>query len=60
MYLAPTGVETRNAMLPVSMRGQEIILADLSRDAIDRLDHLRRGMLDKAREVQTPENEEEF
>ena len=60
MYLTPTGVEMHNAMLPISMRGQEIILADLSKDDIDRLNHLLRRMLDKAREVYMLENEEQL
>lgn len=59
MYLTPTGVEMHDAMLPISMRGQEIILADLSRDDIDRLNQLLRCMLDKAREEQTLESEEQ-
>jgi DNA-binding MarR family transcriptional regulator len=60
IYLTPAGVEMHNAMLPISMSGQEIILADLSKDDIDRLNHLLRRMLDKAREVYMLEAEEEL
>jgi DNA-binding MarR family transcriptional regulator len=57
MYLTPAGAEMHDAMLPISMRGQEIILADLSKDDVDRLNHLLRCMLEKARELQMLENE---
>jgi DNA-binding MarR family transcriptional regulator len=56
MYLTTAGAEMHNAMLPISMRGQEIILADLSKNEIDQLNHLLRRMLEKARELQTLEN----
>jgi DNA-binding MarR family transcriptional regulator len=57
MYLTHAGAEMHNAMLPISVRGQEIILADLSGDDVNRLNHLLRRMLEKARELQTLENE---
>jgi DNA-binding MarR family transcriptional regulator len=52
MYLTRAGAEMHEAMLPISMRGQEIILADLSGE----LNHLLRRMLEKTRELQTLEN----
>ncbi|GER23767.1 hypothetical protein NCCP1664_22620 [Zafaria cholistanensis] len=57
MYLTRAGVEMHDAMLPISMRGQEIILSDLSEDDICRLNHLLRRMLEKTRELQMLENE---
>ncbi|MFC6355128.1 MarR family transcriptional regulator [Luethyella okanaganae] len=57
MYLTRTGAEMHDAMLPISLRGQEIILADLSEDDVDRLNRLLRRMLEKTRELQTLENE---
>jgi DNA-binding MarR family transcriptional regulator len=57
MYLTHSGAEMHDAMLPISMRGQEIILADLSADDVDRLNRLLRRMLEKARELQMLENE---
>ncbi|WP_448811237.1 MarR family winged helix-turn-helix transcriptional regulator [Agromyces bauzanensis] len=56
MYLTPAGAEMHDAMLPISMRGQEIILADLSADDIDRLNALLRRMLEKTRELHVLEN----
>ncbi|GAA3685438.1 hypothetical protein GCM10023081_23690 [Arthrobacter ginkgonis] len=56
MYLTRAGAEMHEAMLPISMRGQEIILADLSGEDIGRLNHLLRRMLEKTRELQTLEN----
>lgn len=56
MYLTPAGAEMHDAMLPISMRGQEIILADLSVDDIDRLNALLRRMLEKTRELHVLEN----
>ncbi|WP_448006196.1 MarR family winged helix-turn-helix transcriptional regulator [Agromyces bauzanensis] len=56
MYLTRAGGEMHDAMLPISMRGQEIILADLSPDDIERLNSLLRRMLEKTRELQILEN----
>jgi hypothetical protein len=44
------------AMYPISMRGQEIILADLAPDDVDRLNGVLRRMLEKTRELQVLEN----
>jgi DNA-binding MarR family transcriptional regulator len=57
MYLTQAGVEMHNGMLPISMRGQEIILANLSEDDINQLNHLLRRMLEQTRELQMLENE---
>lgn len=58
MYLTREGVEMHDAMLPISLRGQEIILADLSPDDIERLNTLLRRMLEKTRGLQLLENGE--
>jgi DNA-binding MarR family transcriptional regulator len=57
MYLTQAGAEMHDAMLPISMRGQEIILADLSSGEVEQLNLLLRRMLEKARELQPFENE---
>lgn len=57
MYLTEAGAEMHNAMLPISVRGQDIILADLSSNDIEQLNHLLRRMLEKARELQILESE---
>lgn len=57
MYLTQAGAEMHDAMLPISMRGQEIILADLSSSEVEQLNRLLRRMLEKARELQPLENE---
>lgn len=57
MYLTQAGAEMHDAMLPISMRGQEIILADLSSGDVEQLNLLLRRMLEKARELQPLENE---
>lgn len=57
MYLTPEGARMHDAMLPISLRGQEIILADLSADDIDALNTLLRRMLEKTRELQQLESD---
>jgi DNA-binding MarR family transcriptional regulator len=52
LYLTPTGAEMHDAMLPISMRGQEIILSDLSADDVVELNELLRRLLVRARELQ--------
>lgn len=56
MYLTRAGAEMHGAMLPISMRGQEIILDNLSADDIERINRLLRRMLEKTRELQILEN----
>ncbi|MEV1129257.1 MarR family winged helix-turn-helix transcriptional regulator [Agromyces sp. NPDC049794] len=56
MYLTAAGAEMHGRMLPISMRGHEIIVSDLAPDDIDRLNSLLRRMLEKTRELQVLEN----
>jgi len=57
MYLTRAGAEMHDDMLPISMRGQEIVLAHLTQSEIERLNELLRRMLDETRELQTLESE---
>ncbi len=57
MYLTATGVEMHDEMLPISLRGQEIVLAHLSESEITWLNELLRRMLVDARQLQVLENE---
>lgn len=57
MYLTRAGAEMHDDMLPISMRGQEIVLAHLTQTEIERLNELLRRMLDETRELQTLESE---
>ncbi|MFC7405896.1 MarR family winged helix-turn-helix transcriptional regulator [Georgenia alba] len=57
MYLTAGGAQMHEDMLPISMRGQEIILADLSPQEIGRLNTLLRRMLEKTRELRVLESE---
>ncbi|MGW9403383.1 MarR family winged helix-turn-helix transcriptional regulator [Arthrobacter sp. NPDC055585] len=59
IYLTRAGAEMHDEMLPISMRGQEIILANLSDAEINGLNELLRRMLDQARELQSLENDAE-
>lgn len=56
MYLTDAGGRMHDAMLPISMRGQEIILADLAPEDVEQLNALLRRMLEKTRELQVLEN----
>ncbi|MFW3168748.1 MarR family winged helix-turn-helix transcriptional regulator [Geodermatophilus sp. CPCC 206100] len=58
LFLTPAGVEMHDAMLPISMRGQEILLADLSAEDVSRLNELLRRLLAHVRELQTDETDE--
>ena len=51
LFLTPEGVEMHDAMLPVSMRGQEIILADLTAEEVVQLNQLLRRLLARAPEL---------
>lgn len=57
MYLTRAGAEMHDLMLPISMRGQDIILSHLDGAEIERLNSLLRRMLDETRELQTLESE---
>ena len=52
LFLTPSGVEMHDAMLPISMRGQEIILGDLTQDEVTQLNQLLRRLLGRVRELQ--------
>ncbi|RBY76033.1 MarR family transcriptional regulator [Geodermatophilus sp. TF02-6] len=52
LFLTAAGAEMHDAMLPISMRGQEIILADLSAEDVVRLNQLLRRLLSRVRELQ--------
>jgi DNA-binding MarR family transcriptional regulator len=49
LYLTAEGAETHDAMLPISMRGQEIILEGLEPDVVTDLNRILRDMLVKLR-----------
>ncbi|MDQ0643245.1 MarR family winged helix-turn-helix transcriptional regulator [Microbacterium murale] len=57
MYLTTAGVQMHDEMLPISMRGQEIVLAHLNPREIERLNELLLRMLVDARELQTLDHE---
>ncbi|WP_309708628.1 MarR family winged helix-turn-helix transcriptional regulator [Pseudolysinimonas sp.] len=56
MYLTPDGAVMHHLMYPISMKGQEIILADLAPDDIDQLNQLLQRMLEKTKSLQVLEN----
>lgn len=60
LFLTPAGAEMHDAMLPISMRGQEIILADLSPEEVDRLNALLRRLLSRVRELQAEDTLEDL
>jgi DNA-binding MarR family transcriptional regulator len=52
LFLTAAGAEMHDAMLPISMRGQEIILADLSAEDITHLNQLLRRLLARVRALE--------
>ncbi len=52
LYLTPEGATMHDAMRPISLRGEEIIHADLSDEEIDRLQDLLRRMLRRLPDLQ--------
>ena len=52
MYLTAEGARMHDAMYPISMKGQEIILANLSPDEIRQLNMLLRRMLEDTKLLQ--------
>jgi DNA-binding MarR family transcriptional regulator len=52
LFLTPEGAEMHDAMLPISLRGQEIILADLTDEEVAQLNQLLRRLLARAPELQ--------
>ncbi|OMQ16423.1 hypothetical protein A7K94_0202630 [Modestobacter sp. VKM Ac-2676] len=59
LFLTPAGAEMHDAMLPISLRGQEIILADLSAEDVAQLNQLLRSLLAHVRDLQAEEALEE-
>lgn len=57
MYLTTEGVQMHDDMLPISRRGQDIVLAHLTPEEITSLNTLLQRMLVDARELQILENE---
>lgn len=53
MFLTEAGAEMHDAMLPISLLGQEIILADLAEEEITVLNQLLRRMLERTRDLQS-------
>ncbi len=49
IYLTSAGAEMHHAMLPISMSGQDLILAELDSAEIERFNELLRLMLDRVR-----------
>ncbi len=59
MYLTPEGATMHDDMLPVSLRGQEIVLEGFTRDEVALLNDLLRRMLRKAPELQSLDRHKE-
>jgi DNA-binding MarR family transcriptional regulator len=59
LYLTVKGGETHESMLPISMRGQEMILAELSAQEVAALNAVLRRLLGRARELQAEDALEE-
>ncbi|MBU4464765.1 MAG: hypothetical protein KKH75_02850, partial [Actinobacteria bacterium] len=57
MYLTRAGAEMHDLMLPISLRGQEIVLSHLAAEDITRLNDLLLGMLEETRALMTLESE---
>jgi DNA-binding MarR family transcriptional regulator len=60
LFLTPEGVEMHDAMLPVSMRGQEIILADLTAEEVVQLNQLLRRLLARAPELHAQDSPDQL
>jgi DNA-binding MarR family transcriptional regulator len=52
LFLTPEGAKMHDAMLPISLRGQEIILGDLSDEEVTQLNQLLRRLLARTPELQ--------
>ncbi|MGK5114400.1 MarR family winged helix-turn-helix transcriptional regulator [Geodermatophilus sp. CPCC 205506] len=59
LYLTADGTQMHDAMLPISMRGQEIILADLSAQEVTQLNQLLRRLLARVRELEVDDAPDE-
>ena len=51
LFLTPEGAEMHDAMLPISLRGQQIILGDLTDEEVKQLNELLRRLLARAPEL---------
>ena len=51
LYLTRAGADMHDRMKPISMQGQEIVLADLSPDEVRQLNHLLTRLLQKTPEL---------
>ncbi len=56
LFLTPQGAEMHDAMLPISLRGQEIILGDLTDEEVTQLNELLRRLLARAPELQVEDS----
>ena len=56
LFLTPAGAGMHDAMLPISLRGQEIILGDLSDAEVLQLNELLRRLLARVPELQVEES----
>jgi DNA-binding MarR family transcriptional regulator len=57
MFLTTAGAKMHDLMLPISLRGQEIVLSHLAADDITRLNDLLLAMLKETRALMTLESE---
>lgn len=57
MFLTEAGVEMHDKMLPISEKGQDIILEGISQDDARRLNTLLHGMLDRIRAARRGESD---
>lgn len=53
IFLTEQGARMHEQMLPISLKGQEIILADLAPEEIELVNHYLRGMIKKLRDAQS-------
>ncbi|WP_426322418.1 MarR family winged helix-turn-helix transcriptional regulator [Microbacterium sp. E-13] len=55
LYLTESGAEMHDDMLPISMRGQDLILSHVSGDDVERFNALLHRMLEELRDLQIVE-----
>ena len=54
LYLTRAGADMHDRMKPISMQGQEIVLADLTAEEVKQLNHLLTRLLQKTPELSRP------
>src|SRR4051795_11092929 len=59
LFLTPEGAEMHDAMLPISLGGQEIILSDLTAEEVTQLNQLLRRLLTRAPQLQAEDSPDE-